>query len=83
MPMLDARFIAPMQAMKSEVLRKAFIGRVLLTTSGPVVRFSGLLRQAYADWLVSRTTTLSQHWQRFFRFGRWKFPVELGKIFVS
>jgi hypothetical protein len=38
--MLDARFIAAMQAIKSEGLQNAFIAVLLLMNNGPVVRCS-------------------------------------------
>src|SRR5437867_682795 len=47
-PMLDVRFITPTQAVKSKVLKKAFIGGLLSTKSGSVVRYRRHWRQAYS-----------------------------------
>src|SRR5436190_19863404 len=53
-PMLDVRFMAPTQAAKRKVLKKAFIGGLLSTKSGSVVRHRRHWRQAYSDCLFLR-----------------------------
>src|SRR6266576_5350156 len=45
MPMLDARFMALIQAMKSVTLKRMFIGGSFLRMSAPVLRSSWLLCQ--------------------------------------
>src|SRR5205814_7759212 len=45
-PMLDVRFIAPMQTMKINPLKKALMSTLLSANSGPGLRFIGFLCQA-------------------------------------
>src|SRR6266480_555855 len=50
-PILDARFIAPMQTMKIKPLKKAFMRTLLSANSGPVYALSGFcvkLVQSYS-----------------------------------
>src|SRR5213080_1464549 len=48
-PILDARFIAPMQTMKVKPLKKAFMSTLLSANSGSLLRFIGLLCQACSE----------------------------------
>src|SRR6266480_5684302 len=50
-PILDARFIAPMQTMKIKPLKKAFMSDLLSANSGPVLRLSRFLCQACSELL--------------------------------
>src|SRR5207249_5490163 len=48
-PILDARFIAPMQTIKIKPLKKAFMSTLLSANSGSLLRFIGLLCQACSE----------------------------------
>src|SRR5436189_5656856 len=49
MPILDARFMAPMQTMKIKPLKKAFMSTLLSANSGSLLRFIGFLCQACSE----------------------------------
>src|SRR6266567_7095018 len=48
-PILDTRFIAPMQTMKIKPLKKAFMSTLPSANSRPVLRFIGFLCQACSE----------------------------------
>src|SRR6266480_6677962 len=48
-PILDTRFIAPMQTMKIEPLKKALMNTLLSANSGSLLRFIGFLCQACSE----------------------------------
>src|SRR5882724_1625806 len=48
-PILDARFIAPIQTMKIKPLKKAFMSTVLSANGGPVLRLSRFLCQGCSE----------------------------------